>query len=663
VCEVRTSDYFPHLCIFTHLKNKNQTAFLPDIPSGFEIGIAVNNIISITQTANMKKIFSSILFLVFLFLSFSTWSQKPKVLTNHLGYETTGPKHAVVEGRQSDEITAFRVKDFNSDEEVFSGTCVKTGSVNKWKDWHFWTIDFDNVTKEGTYYIECTTGSGMIRSFPFVIQKDVLERNTLSSVVYYFKGQRSSGLLDKADRQSKLEGQDVTVDAHGGWYDATGDYGKHLSHLSFSTYFNPQQISITAWSLFRTYAALDGRNDIAFKQYKRRILDEAMFGADYLVRVKNPKGSFYRSVNAPGPDKKPEDRKIGKDSKGYAIKTIETKDKFDPVNTERVSNQATYEVSYRAGAGVSIAALAMASTYPVSGDFTAQDYLKTAEEAFQFLEQYNVIYTNDGKENIVDDYCALMAASELFKATKKDIYKTAANRRAQNLLNRITTAGTYRNFWRANDADRPFFHAADAGLPVVALINHLPIADEAMRKKILEGVKKSLTFELEVTAEVNNPFGYARQLVQNKEGVKRTAFFFPHDTEAAPWWQGENARLGSLATAARLAAPYFTDDAVFQKKLQVYAWNQINWILGLNPFDASMLHGTGRNNIAYMFFGTYQYTNAPGGICNGITGGYYDENDIDYDLSYLKTGKDDDWRWAEQWLPHAAWYLIATAIR
>ena len=54
-----------------------------------------------------------------------------------------------------------------------------------------------------------------------------------------------------------------------------------------------------------------------------------------------------------------------------------------------------------------------------------------------------------------------------------------------------------------------------------------------------------------VTAEVNNPFGYARQLVRT-DGKVRTAFFFPHDTEAAPWWQGENARLASMAAAARM---------------------------------------------------------------------------------------------------------------
>ncbi len=600
---------------------------------------------------------------LFALITQTTFAQKARVLINHLGYEATGPKHAVIQGKASDEVTTFSIKDYTTHTPVFSGNATKTGPVKKWKDWHFWTIDFDGVTKEGTYIIECATNSGAIQSFPFVIQKDLLERNTLSNVVYYFKGQRASGLLDKADRNVKLEDTETHVDAHGGWYDATGDYGKHLSHLSFSTYFNPQQISLSVWSLFRTYALMDARNDVAFKQYKRKTLDEAMFGADYLVRVKNPNGSFYRSVSGPGPEKKPEDRKIGKDHKGYAIKTIETKDKTNYGNIESVQNQATYEVSYRAGAGVSIAALAMASTYPVSGDFTSADYLKAAEEAFAFLEKNNVAYTNDGKENILDDYCALMAATELYKVTKKPVYKQAADKRAKNLMDRLTTTGTYKNYWRADDGVRPFFHAADAGLPVVSLLNYLPVADDAAKKRVLETVRKSLAFELEVTREINNPFGYARQLVQNKDGVKRTTFFFPHDTEAAPWWQGENARLGSLATAARLAAPYFKDDAVFYNQLQTYAWNQLNWILGLNPYDASMLQGTGRNNIAYMFFGTYQYTNAPGGICNGITGGFEDEDGIDYDLSYLKTGKDDDWRWAEQWLPHAAWYLVSTAVR
>jgi len=352
------------------------------------------------------------LVVILLFFGGSIHAQSIRVITNHLGYETSGPKHVVVQGHAADQVKAFKIIDYNTNKEVFSGMAVKTGIVPKWKDWHFWTIDFDNVTTEGVYVVECETSKGTIRSFPFVIQKDLLERNTLSNVVYYFKGQRSSGLLDKADHVVKLEDTNTTVDAHGGWFDATGDYGKHLSHLSFSTYFNPQQISLTVWSLFKTYSMLDARNDVAFKQYKRKVLDEAMFGADYLVRVKNPKGSFYRSVSCPGPEKRPEDRLISKDNKGYAIKTADTKDNYNPGDVQNVQSQATYEVNYRSGGGLAIAGLAMASTYKTSGEYSNAEYLRVAEEAFAFLEKNNVVYANDGKENIVDDYCALMAATE-----------------------------------------------------------------------------------------------------------------------------------------------------------------------------------------------------------------------------------------------------------
>ena len=57
----------------------------------------------------------------------------------------------------------------------------------------------------------------------------------------------------------------------------------------------------------------------------------------------------------------------------------------------------------------------------------------TAEAAFAFLEANNISFTNDGKENILDDYCALLAAVELSKATKKPAYLEAARRRASRI--------------------------------------------------------------------------------------------------------------------------------------------------------------------------------------------------------------------------------------
>jgi len=606
------------------------------------------------------------LFLIFLLglgLATAAPAGDTKILINHIGYDPGAMKQAVIQGGPGGVWSAFKVIEAGTGKVALAGTVVSVGPVRKWKDWHFWTVDFSALTQEGTYLIECPSPRETVRSFPFFIQKNVLERSALSDVIYYFKSQRCSGELDKADRSMRLEGKEgMTVDAHGSWYDATGDYGKHFSHLSYSTYFNPQQIPLTAWSLLASYRELARRNDPYFKQYLRRLLDEGLFGADFLVRMKNPAGSFYITVSGRGPEKKPEDRLITPKATRHIILTPETKDKLRDYGKTAITDQASFEAGYREGGGLAIAALALASSFGVGGDFGPADYLKAAEDAFAFLEKNNLLFANDGKENIVDDYSALLAASELFRATKAGKYKEAADKRARSLMARLTSSGKHKDYWRADDTDRPFFHPADAGLPVVSLINFHEIADASLKEKVRETVRRSLEFELAVTGEVANPFGYSRQFVQSKDGARRTSFFFPHDTETAPWWQGENARLGSMAAAGRFASKVFPDEPTLRADLRAFAQAQLNWILGLNPFDSCMLYGRGRNNPEYMFFNSYEYMNAPGGISNGITAGYTDEEDIDYNLHFAVTGKDDDWRWTEQWLPHASWFLFAVSL-
>lgn len=601
------------------------------------------------------------LVVILLCLPVLLFAQSVKIVTNHVGYEADGPKKAIIVADSKLNIPSFSLINSKTNKEVYNGKAVYSGPVDKWKKFQFWILDFSTVTTNGNFRIQASTPQGTVSSYPFVIGKNVLEQATLSDVIYYFKGQRSSGLLDKADRHSHLQGKADTIDAHGGWYDATGDYGKHLSHLSFSSYFNPQQISLTAYSLFKTYELLSKKPGTDYRQFNRRILDEAMYGADYLCRMQAKGGAFYRSVGAPGPGKLPQDRAIGPEGKSYRIKVSKNDDSFKSKSEEH--DWRSYQCSFRSGGGMSIAALAMASTYTVSGDYSNADYLKAAENAFDFLDKNNVSMTNDGKENILDDDCALTAATELYKATRNEKYKAAAERRALSLTGRLTSWKNYKDYWRADDKDRPFFHPSDAGLPVVSLVYYYPYANANTQSQIKTAIRRSMDHEFAITAEVNNPFGYSRQLTQDTLGNRKSAFFFPHGSDASPWWQGENARLGSEATAARLAAGLFTDDKVYHDKLESFSLDQLNWILGLNPFDSCMLEGIGHNNPAYGFFGTFEYTNAPGGIVNGVTSGFENEDDIDLNLPYSQTGKDADWRWAEQWLPHAAWYMLAVASR
>lgn len=584
-----------------------------------------------------------------------------RVLVDQVGYDLQSPKQALVVGSKADAApTGFSLISEESNKSVLDGILKPAGEVYAWKDMTFWTADFSPWSHSGRYVIRISSSGGQTTSCPFTIDANILERQTLSNVLYYFKGQRASGAFDLADRHLEFpDHPGKFIDARGGWYDATGDYGIHLSHQNLTSYFNPQQVPLVAWTLLKSYRVLEARGDDNFSEYKRRMLDEGLFGADYLVRIKQPDGSFLESISAPGKEKLAKDRIIGNPNWRTQIKTSTSDSTESLVNTPKAH---LYESSYRAGGGMAIAVLALASMMPETGEFAHRQYLTAAEDAFHFLDQNNRELLNDGIENILDDYCALLAATELYRATQNVEYREAAKTRAGNLIERLTTKGKWRDYWRADAGTRPFFHPSDAGLPVISLLNYFEVASPEEKNKVRDAVKRSLQFELALTREVNNPFGYARQLVRMGDGAVRTAFFFPHDTEAAPWWQGEDARLASLASAARMAIPLFPNEPQFQSELSTYAWNQLHWILGRNPFDVSLLIGSGHGDAAYMFFRSYKYTNPPGVIVNGITASAEDEDGIAFNQGFAVTGKDEDWRWTEGWLPHSAWFLYAVSL-
>lgn len=582
-------------------------------------------------------------------------SQQPVVLVDQVGYDTAAPKHAILQGIAGDRFTAFNVIDVGTGKVALRGVPAQAGQVDHWNDWHYWTLDFSALQTPGRYRI-AVDGNVSAASLPFRVTSDVLKRYTLSNVLYYFKGQRVSGAMDKADAHLKNPDPHgpAHVDLHGGWYAATGDYGVHLAEAK------SQEVPLVVWSLIGAWRNLSATGSQNYAQYDRRLLDEATYGADFLVRSHVAGGSFYQSISAPGVAKAPADRRIGATNFVQVIKTKPGSAGSSATGAARWPQD--YVTSFGSGGGMAIAALAAASTLPAHGDYSSQRYLAVAEDAFRYLQQHNAELVRGDSDGIMQDYGALLAATELYRATHAVSWQQAADHWADQLMARQISNASQKNYWRAGVDNDPFFNATDEGLPIVALVEYAAVATPAQKAKAVTVIRNALAFQMRITGDTNNPFGYAREYVRLKNGATAVRFFFPHGVMGT-WWQGEDARLASLAAAARAASPLFADDPAFQSQLQDYAWNQLHWILGRNPYDTSMLMGSGDQNGEYMYFKSWEYTNAPGAIINGITSGLNDADEgIAFDLGYAETGKDDDWRWTEQWLPHAAWYLYAVSL-
>ncbi|MGY3919525.1 glycoside hydrolase family 9 protein [Aeromonas eucrenophila] len=565
-----------------------------------------------------------------------------ELLINQVGYDCDGHKVALLQGAAHAEISGqLRLIRLDDGQILFEAPLQAAGQVPGWQGRAFWRADFSAFKEPGHYRLEAITTSGerdappsVTRSARFAIGPELLSRTCLSDVIHYFKGQRASGAFDRADRNARLFGSEQRRDVHGGWFDASGDMSKYLSHLSYANYLNPQQTPMVVWALLKCRELLSTRTDIDSLNLGKRLNDEALHGADFLCRMQDESGFFYMTLFDKW-SKDPEQRELC----AYA--------------TQQGLKSKDWQAGFRQGGGMAIAALARAARESTTGDFDASRYAGAASSGYLHLREHNLAYLDDGVENIIDDYCALLAAVELTRTLGNE-WLTEARDRANRLCARQRIHPELGHHWSANDdGSRPYYHAAEAGLPVLALIEYLHIEpDPARQASTLRVVQQALAADLALAARAGNPFALARQYVKGVDEAPRVSFFIPHHNESGYWWQGENARLASLAAMTFSAAKLLPQQ---NKPLLAFGQRQLDWILGQNPFNACMLAGHGINNPSY----TAGYPNALGGICNGITAGFDDEADIAFIPEQYKDRLDQNWRWGEQWIPHAAWFALA----
>ena len=613
-------------------------------------------------------------------LSAGVASAETKFFYNQVGYDVDQPISVIVQSENLADGAEFSV--------MSSGAAVKTGKLSagsnpdNWlSNGKFYVADLTGLMA-GKYTLQVSENGQPQNSGEFTVAENALAKNTLASVLNYFYDNRADDpTVEGWDKSMGVYNSSKKIDVHGGWYDASGDVSKYLSHLSYANYLNPQQIPLTVWSL--AFAAERIPNLLGATATKAKTADEAAYGADFLVRMLAEEGYFYMTVfdNWGSPFGKRE------------ICAFSGKDG---------DKSADYQTAFREGGGMAIAALASAARLNLKGDFTSEQYLAAAEKAFAHLSEKqsiggNCAYCDDGKENIIDDYTALLAATELYAATKKQEYLEDAYDRAEHLSSRVSKDGY---FWSDDAKTRPFWHASDAGLPLVALARYSEVVgaiDEDAGIEVHDrpfpywacvtmigggcvnesidnvrnAIRSHFDWLVKITNKVDNPFGYARQTYKTQDKIK-DGFFIPHDNESNYWWQGEDARLASLSAAIMYANRIIDGEYrnVTTSDVQKYAVDQLDWILGKNPYATCMMYGKGLKN-PKKYDGQSEYdATLEGGIANGITGKNQDGSGIAWaDDGVGAVGFDSEkeswqvWRWDEQWLPHSTWYLMALVER
>lgn len=562
------------------------------------------------------------------------------VQINQVALERQGPKRAIVEYAGEAEEGSYTV--------LRDGKPVQTGNLQPlqpFAEWspgkRYFSVDFSDAEQSGQYQVDVRIGKQHAVSAPVPVRDNAVFATTGAQLLGYFHRSRHT---DAADRDLRIFETSRKVNVWGGWQDAGGDKGKYLSHLGYANYFNPQQASMAAWVL--AYGAHARKPLFAAQGLQTQVEDEAFWGADYLHRTLDADGYFYTTVfdqwGTPGVER----MVTGYEGSAGTFTTL-------------------YRSAFRAGGGMAIAALARASMLAKQtgrhGEFDGASYLADAQRAYDHLRKFNPQYCADGKENIIDDYTALMALVELHNATGEQRYLDDARTRAASLMARQQADGGF----ISDGGSRPYYHAAEAGLPVISLSAYVNIeTDQARRERALGAIGSALKHEVAITQSVANPYGYARQRFQLTQDGKAAGevlegFFIPHRNETGYWWQGESARLASLSAAMVIGGRKLAANGKAGYGLTAdqagYAQSQIDWTLGRNPYGISMLYGFGQKNPPTVLESAGEMFN--GGISNGITG--TPGSDTGAGISFAPGPDSEQWRWVEQWIPHTTWMLFA----
>ncbi len=544
----------------------------------------------------------------------------PAIALNHLGFTPKARKQVIVRYSGDFPPEEFTLREIGGGSSLLRQTRPlkrhASGVIT------CYTGDFSDIEREGMYQVIVDDE----RSVPFFVRPDVWRR-TLPKAVGYYRYQRCGVAvpnvhpachLDDARRRDNGQRQDVT----GGWHDA-GDLRKWMDVTM-----------LNGIALLRLARNLGERWDAA-GQGLAPIYEEVRWGNRYFLKMQDTDGLVFADtaggVNGDNSDNHWTDNRPGTPDDRY-------------INTaKRGMNQAIF---------ITLQAMLYQALRETDAPY-AKTCLDAANRCWHAADH------NSGSARDLSWWT--LAALELARAARSgDIQSTAAQTANRLLaLQNTTFVGSQqeiRGFWRAGeDGTAPYTDAVHSALPGIALLEAASdLSEHTDAGRWRDAVRLHLeSYALPMAARTAYdimPFGVflgspTQELYRPLAGDLTYRYFMPVRKQS--WWLGMTSHLECYALLFAMAAAAFK-----QNRYRDLAYSQLEWVMGANPFGACLMSGEGMRN-------PYPHSRfvglIPGGIMNGIAGNAKDEPVLDTEYGL-------DWRTAEYWSPHNAWYIWTNSV-
>jgi endoglucanase len=475
------------------------------------------------------------------------------VFANQVGYEGNHAATAIVGSHdfpQRLEDARFHVVDDRGG-EVFAGSLTPLGRMHESRsdDWgaYYWLADFSALARSGRFRVRAEVGAQRGTSHPFALAPGVLLKRTAELAYRHFYYQRCGGEVPGWHAPCHTDDARLPDGSHanlaGGWHDA-GDYNKWMHAVGPSLALYGMSSAYLGHRQFFDTIDRDGNG-------RADLLDEIMWGADWLLRMRNPhSGGLYGSI-----------------ATGWSYWGLAENE------TDNIAGNADDRPALNEDQSVSRAAAAFAQIARIMPQDSR--YLEAAVQ----LERYS------RKEGLNPD--RLLANLAIWQAKGSVEYLDQARACADAIA--------------AGSPD------GRQGVALAALALFVEYAPEAKANpKYRVALLDSMTWLTERQAE---PF----RLAAGRSGLDRDM----EQADRFTQW-GHHMELTSNAWAAAACAK-----ALGQPELLQVAYNELDWLLGLNPLDLCMLQGAGSHHPAryhhrYSAIPGRRDGAVPGAIPNGI---------------------------------------------